>query len=101
MQNLEEDLEDELRQLQPLPASVSPVFTVSSLPRVELPSNFSAPAVPVGSLTAASSVTSVCPSATMDTFRPYAGLSGPDLPMPSRDADVPGYLPITSLVTPQ
>ena len=41
----EADLEYELRQLQPLPAPVSPVSTVSSLRRVESPSNYPAQAV--------------------------------------------------------
>ena len=43
----EADLEDELRQLQPLPAPVSQVSTVLSLRWVESPSNYQAPAVAV------------------------------------------------------
>ena len=99
--NSEADLEDELRQLQLLPAPVSPVSTVLSLRRVESPSSYPAPAVPFVSSTATSTVTSVRSSATMDGFPPYVGLSGPDLPTPSRASDVPGYLPMTSPVTPQ
>ena len=68
--DLEADLEDELRQLQPLSAPVSPVSTVSSLRPVESPSSYPASAVPV-TLT----VTSVLSSGTMDAFPPYAGLS--------------------------
>ena len=48
----EADLEDELRQLQPLPAPVSPVSTVPSLRRTESPSSYPSPAVPVISATA-------------------------------------------------
>ena len=97
----EADLEDELRQLQTLLAPVSMVSTVSSLRRVESPSSYPAPAVPVNSSTATSTVTLVRSSETMDTFSPYAGLSGSDLPMPSWALDVPAYLPMTSPVMPQ
>ena len=31
----------------------------------------------------------------------YAGLSGPDLPTHGRASDVPGYLPMTSPISPQ
>ena len=66
-----------------------------------VPASSLIPTVPVGSSSTTSSVTLVRPSATMDAFPPYAGLSGPDLPTLSRASDVPGYLPMTSPVTPQ
>ena len=93
----EPDLKDELRQVQPLPAPVSPVSAVPSLRQVELPSSYLAPAVPIAS----STVASVRSSGTMDAFPTYAGLSGPDLPTPGRSSDAPGYIPMTSPVTPQ
>ena len=67
----EADLEDELRQLQPLPATVAPVSTVPSLRWVESPSSYPAPAVPVISSMATSTVTSVRSSGTMDAFPSY------------------------------
>ena len=91
------DLEDELRQLQPLPAPVSPVSTVQSLRQVESLSSYPTLAVPIVS----STVTLVQSPGTMDTFPTYAGLSGPDLPTSGRSSDAPGYLPMTLPVTPQ
>ena len=70
---------------------------------MESPSSYPAPAVPVISATATSTVTSslVRSSGTMDVFPTYAGLSGLDLPTLGRVADVPGYLPMTSPVMTQ
>ena len=93
----EPDLEDELCQLYPLPAPVSPVSTVPSLRHVESPLSYPAPVVPIDS----STVASVRSPGTMDAFPTYAGLSGPDLPTSRRSSDVLGYLPMTSPVTPQ
>ena len=97
----EADLEDKLRQLQPLPAPVSPVSTVPSLRQVELPSSYPAPAVPVIYSTTTSPVILVRSSRTMDAFPMYAGLSGPDLPTSGWASDVMGYLVMTSPVRPK
>ena len=78
----EADLEDDLRQLQPLPAPVSPVSTVLSLRQAQSPASYPSPAVPVISATATSTVTLVRSSGMMDAFPTYTGLSGPDLPTP-------------------
>ena len=68
------DLEDELLQVQPLSAPVSPASTVPSLRQVESPSNYNAPAVPIVS----STVASVRSPGTMVAFPTFAGLSGPE-----------------------
>ena len=93
----EPDLEDKFRQVQPLPAPVSPVSTVPSLRKVESPSNYPALAVPIVS----STVASVRSPGTMDAFPMYAGLSRSELLMPRQSPDAPGYFPMTSPVTPQ
>ena len=90
-------LEDELRQVQPLPAPMSLVSSVPSLQQVETPSNYPATAVPI----VFSTVALVRSPGTMDAFLTYAGLYRLDLPTPRRSLDAPGYLPMTSPVTPQ
>ena len=72
----EADLEDKFSWLQPLPAPVLPLSTVLSLRRVESPSSYPAPAVPVISSTATSTVTSVPAVRPLIWARPahtYAG----------------------------
>ena len=44
------EMEDELSRLQPLPTPVSPMSAPASLRVVESPSDYPAPAVPVGCL---------------------------------------------------
>ena len=67
--DMEADLKDKLRQLQPLLAPVSPVSTVSSLRWAELPLSYPALAVSVISTMATLAVTSMRSSGTMDTSR--------------------------------